>query len=75
MNQLMQIITACSMLIIQACTAHINSHSYDLTSEFAHITKDGILRVVHLCWSVATLNVDKHTIGHETCNARLLAKC
>jgi len=39
----------------------IGTKDYDLTCEFA--------------WSSPTVQTDKHTIGHITCHARLLAKC
>jgi hypothetical protein len=53
----------------------VGDKTYDLTFEFAHVTEDNIIDLVHDRWTSPTKDVDKHTIGHPTCQARLLAKC
>lgn len=53
----------------------LNLNSYDLTYKFTHVHEDVVLAVAQDRWSSPTVNAIKHTIGHDTCHARLLAKC
>jgi len=53
----------------------VENKSYDLTFEFAHVTEDVIANTAKARWMSPTVNVDKHTIDHDTCQSRLLAKC
>jgi hypothetical protein len=46
-----------------------------LTSEFAFVTETDVIAAIQDRWKSATVHTDKHTIGHITCHARLLAKC
>jgi hypothetical protein len=50
-------------------------HLFDLTTQFPHISESQLVEIASLRWGVPTVDTDKHTLGHETCNARLLAKC
>jgi hypothetical protein len=51
------------------------SKQFDLTCEFALVTEDDIIEDIKDRWTAPTVDTDKHTIGHITCHARLLAKC
>jgi hypothetical protein len=53
----------------------VENKSYDLTFEFAHVTEDVIANTAKARWMSPTINVDKHTIDHDTCQSHLLAKC
>jgi hypothetical protein len=53
----------------------INDHQYDLTIQFAHVKEANIVANAECWWSSPTVAQDKHIIGHDTCNCRLLAKC
>jgi hypothetical protein len=53
----------------------LNGRKLDLTYEFAHIMEADILHTVKARWTSSTVDDDKHTIGHDTCSTRLLAKC
>ena len=53
----------------------VDDKTFDLTTDFAHFTLSHIVQIVSLRWTAATVDLDKHTIGHETYQARLLAKC
>jgi hypothetical protein len=53
----------------------IGTKDYDLTCEFAFVTEANIIAAIQDRWSSPTVQTDKHTIGHITCHARLLAKC
>jgi hypothetical protein len=53
----------------------IGSKRYDLTLEFLQVTEEDVLANAKLRWNVPTVLEDKHIIGHDTCNARLLANC
>jgi len=49
--------------------------TYDLTTQFALDTEAMILALAEARLTSPTVDSDKHTIGHATCSARLLAKC
>jgi hypothetical protein len=51
------------------------SKRYDLTCEFALVAEADIIAAIKDRWSSPTVQTDKHTIGHITSHARLLAKC
>jgi hypothetical protein len=53
----------------------VNDKQYDLTLEFSQVTELDVLAIAKQRWTAPTVSDDKHTIGHDTCNARLLAKC
>lgn len=53
----------------------IRTGSRDLTFEFAHVMEEQITELASTCWSSPTVAADKHSIGHDTYNSRLLAKC
>jgi hypothetical protein len=52
-----------------------DSKKFDLTSEFAFVTETDVIAAIQDRWKSATVHTDKHTIGHITCHARLLAEC
>jgi len=47
--------------------------TYDLTTQFALVTEAMLLASAAERWDAPTVDNDKHTIGHTTCSARLLA--
>jgi hypothetical protein len=53
----------------------IQNKTYDLTVEFAHVTEADVTSIAKQRWTSPTVDIDKHTVGHDTCHARLLAKC
>jgi len=53
----------------------IDDKTFDLTTDFAHVMESQIVQIVSLRWTAATVDLDNHTIGHETYQAWLLAKC
>jgi hypothetical protein len=53
----------------------VDTKRYDLTVEFSQVTEEDIVANAKIRWQASTVATDKHTIGHDTCNARLLAKC
>ncbi len=53
----------------------IETKTYDVTHEFAYITEANINDVAKQHWTSPDDAINKHTIGHNTCNACLLAKC
>jgi len=53
----------------------INSKTFDLTTDFAHVTESHVTTIASNRWDAQTVDVDKHTLGHETYYACLLAKC
>jgi len=48
---------------------------YELTCGLALVAEADIIAAIQDRWSSPTVQTDKHTIGHITCHARLLAKC
>lgn len=56
-----------------ATYVQISDMTYDLTSNFASVSESDITRIVEARWTSPTVNVDKHTVDHETYNSRLLA--
>jgi hypothetical protein len=46
----------------------------DLIHHFTHVTEADVLTLASARWSSPTINQDMHEIGHDTFNARLLAK-
>jgi hypothetical protein len=53
----------------------IDDRIFDLTYEFAYVTELDVSALAKQRWTATTVNTDKHTVGHDTCHARLLAKC
>jgi len=53
----------------------VKNNKYDLMVEFAHVSETDMATLAELRWTSLTVDLDKHTIGHDTCHARLLAKC
>jgi hypothetical protein len=51
----------------------INNVKYDLTTHFAQLTETNLTTFVEPRWTSATVDIDKHTVGNTTYNARLLA--
>jgi hypothetical protein len=47
--------------------------TFDLTTEFSHVTESQVVALASKRWDSATVEINKHTIGHDTCQARLLA--
>jgi len=53
----------------------LDTKTFDLTTDFAHVTELHVTTIAAKRWDASTVDIDKHTLGHETYNARLLAKC
>jgi hypothetical protein len=53
----------------------IQDTTYDLTIEFAHVTEENVTELASRRWTSHSVSTDKHTIRHDTCHSRLLAKC
>ena len=51
----------------------IKSKRYDLMTHFALLTDANITAATGAHWDSPTVDQDKHTVGHPTYNARLLA--
>jgi hypothetical protein len=49
--------------------------TYDLTVDFAHVAENDVTENAKTCWTSKTVATDKHTVGHDTSHACLLAKC
>jgi hypothetical protein len=60
---------------VPATFVEIGEKTFDLTFEFTHINEADMLTIAKTRWNKPTVDVDKHTLGHETYQARLLAKC
>ena len=60
---------------VPATYIEVEDNTFDLTTDFAHITEQQVVQVVSSRWKAPTVDLDKHTVGHETYQARLLAKC
>jgi len=58
-----------------AAYVKVNSKTFDLTTDFTHVTESHVTTIASNCWDAKTVDIDKHTLGHETYHARLLAKC
>lgn len=50
----------------------INNIKYDLTSNFASISETDITIIVETRWNSPNVQTEKHTVDHDTYNARLL---
>jgi hypothetical protein len=53
----------------------VQDKSFDLTFEFAHVTEENVSEIARSRWESPTVDTIKHTIGNDTCHARLLTKC
>ncbi len=51
----------------------ISDTTCDLTSNYASVTESDITSIVEAHWNSPTVNINKHTVDHETYNSRLLA--
>lgn len=51
----------------------IHSKTYDLTSKFAQVSEYDITEAAESRWNSENVQSEKHTVGHETYNSRLLA--
>jgi hypothetical protein len=51
----------------------INAQQYDLTCHFAGIKESDLTTLAEARWTSPTVDQDKHTVGHPTYHARLLA--
>jgi len=49
----------------------IEGNHYD----FAHINENQVTECASKCWSSPMVDIEKHSIGHDTYNSHLLAKC
>lgn len=49
-----------------------DGQSYNLTSNFTKITEATIINIAQTCWTSDTIDIDKHTVRHNTYISRLL---
>jgi hypothetical protein len=51
----------------------VNHHTYDLTCNFTNVNETEVTNAAISRWTSPSIDTDKHTVGHETYNSRLLA--